>query len=97
MIFLMKINSFVIQPNRIWTEFKKRLLPCLTETLIVMTKSDMIIKYVALPITVQIETGNKTTMKRIIRTKSMLKESLGLIMILRGIMVEIIRSRGTIR
>ena len=96
LIFIMKINSFVIQPNRIQTRFKKRLLPFLTETLIVMTKSDMITECVALPITVQIGIGSKTTMKRIVRTKSMQKESLGIVVVLRGIMVEINRSRRTI-
>ena len=72
------------------------MLPFLTETLIVMTKSDMITECVALPITVQIGIGSKTTMKRIVRTKSMQKESLGIVVVLRGIMVEINRSRRTI-
>jgi len=90
------INSFMIQPNRPWTRFKNCLPPCLTETLIVMTKSDMITERMALPITVQIGIGSKTTMKRIMRMKSMQKESLGIVVVLQGIMVEINRSRRTI-
>ena len=96
LIFVMKINSSVIQPNRPWTKFKKRLPPCLIKTLIVMTKSNVITERMALPITVQIGIGNKTTIKRIVRTMSMLKESLGIIVVLRGITTEIIRSRRTI-
>ena len=96
LIFVMKINSFVIQPNRLWTKFKKRLPPYLIETLIVMMKSDMITKRVALPITVQIRTGSKTTTKRTVSMRSMQRESLGIIVVLRGIMAEIIKSRWTI-
>ena len=96
LIFVMKINNFMIQPNRLWTKFKKRLPPYLTKTLIGMTKSDMITKHMALPIAVQIGTGSKTTTKRTVRTRSTHKKSLGFIVVLRGIMVEIIRSRGTI-
>ena len=70
--------------------------PYLTETLIVMTKNDVIVKGVAFPIAVQIETGSKTTMKRTVRTRSVQRESLGIIVVLRGIMVEIIKSRETI-
>ena len=70
--------------------------PCLTETLIVMTKNDMIVKGVAFPIAVQIGTGSKITMKRTMRMKSIQRESLGIIMVLRGILAEIIKSRGII-
>ena len=97
LIFVMKINNFVIQPSRLWTRFKKRLPPCLTETLIVMTKSDMITKCVAFPIVVQIGTGSKTTTKKTMKTRSMRRESLEIIVVPRGIMAEIIKSRGTIR
>ena len=69
---MMKINSFVIQPNKLWARFKKRLPPCLTETLIVMMKSDVIIEHMALPIEVQIGTSNKTT----VRTRSTQKKVL---------------------
>jgi len=31
LIFVMKINSFVIQPNRLWTKFEKRLPPYLRD------------------------------------------------------------------
>ena len=86
----------MIQPNRFWTRFKKSLPPCLTETIIVMMKNDVITEYVAFPIMVQIEIGSKTTTKRIVRTRSMQRESLGINMVLRGIMVEIIKSRGTL-
>ena len=82
MIFTLIINSFMIQPNRLWTRFKKRLPPYLTETLIMMTKSDVITDRMTLPIAVQIEIGNKTTMKRIVRTRSMQKDSLGIIVVL---------------
>ena len=97
MIFVMKINSFVIQPSRLLTRFKKSLSPSLTETLIVMTKSNVIIGCVALPIVVQTRIGSKTTTKGIVTRRSMQKESLGIIVVLRGIMAEIIRSKGTIR
>ena len=40
------------------------------ETLITMTKRDMIIERVALPIVVQTRTGSKTTMKKIVKTRS---------------------------
>ena len=96
LIFVMKINNFVIQPSRLWTKFKKRLPPCLTETLIVITKSDMITERVAFPIVVQTKTGSKTTMKKIVKMRSMQRESLEIIVVPRGIMAEIIRSRGTI-
>ena len=96
MIFVMKINNFVIQPNRLWTRFKKRLPPCLTETLTAMTKSDMLTERVALPIVIQTGTGSKTTMKKTVKMRSMQRKSLGIIVVLRGIMAEIIRSRGTI-
>ena len=96
MIFLMKINSFVIQPNILYTKFKKCLPPCLIETLIMMTKSNVIIEHMALPIAVQIRVGSKTTTKRTVRTRSMQKESFGIIVVLRGIIAKIIRSRGTI-
>ena len=96
LIFVMKINSFMIQHNRPWTRFKNHLPPYLTETLIMMTKSDMIIERVALPITVQIKIGSKTTTKRTVRTRSTQREFLGIIVVLRGIMAEIIRSRRTI-
>ena len=56
LIFVMKIN--VIQPNRIWTRFKKCLPPYLTETLIMITKSGVITEHMALPIAIQIETGS---------------------------------------
>jgi len=56
----------------------------------------VITKRVALPIMVQIGIGSKITMKRTVRTKSMQKESLGIIVVLQGIMAKIIRSRGTI-
>jgi len=61
-----------------------------------MTKSDVITKHVALPIVVKTGIGSKITTKRIVRTRSMQKVSLGIIVVLRGIMAEIIRSRGTI-
>ena len=61
-----------------------------------MTKSDVITKRVALPIMVQTETSSKTTTKRIVRMRSMQKESLGIIVVLRGIMAKIIKSGGTI-
>ena len=89
-------KKFVIQSSRLWTRFKKRLPPYLIETLIVMTKSDVIIECVALPIVVQIGTGSKTTTKKTVKTRSMQRESLEIIVVSRGIMVEIIRSRGTI-
>ena len=92
----MKINSFVIQPNRLYTRFKKRLPPCLSETLIMMTKSNVTTECVALPIMAQTGTGSKTTMKKTVKTRSMQRESLEIIMLPRGIMAEIIRSRGTI-
>ena len=82
MIFMMKNNSFMIQPSKLWTKFKKHLPPFLTETLIMMTKSNMIIECVALSIMVQTETGSKTRMKRTVRMRSMQRESLGIIMIL---------------
>ena len=37
-------QQLMIQPKRIWIEFKKRLPPYLLETLIVMTRSDVITK-----------------------------------------------------
>ena len=61
-----------------------------------MMKSDVITKRVALAITVQIGTGSKTTMKRIVRTRSVQRVSLDIIVVLRGIMAEIIRSRRNI-
>ena len=70
--------------------------PYLTETLIVMMKRDVITKHVALHITVQIGTGSKTTMKRVVRTRSVQKVSLDIIVVLRGIMTKIIRSRRNI-
>ena len=36
-------------------------------------------------------------MKRIVRTRSMQRDSLGIIVVLRGIMAKIIRSKGVIR
>ena len=92
LIFVMKINNFVIQPSRLWTRFKKRLPPCLIETLIAMTKSDVITERVALPIVVQTETGSKTTMRKTMKMRSMQRESLEIIVVRRGIMAEIIRS-----
>ena len=97
MIFMMRINSFMIQPNRLWIRFKKRLPPYLTKTLIVMTKSDMITECVAFFIAVQIGTASKTTTKKTVRMRSMQRESLEIIVVLRGIMDEIIRSSRTIR
>ena len=82
MIFVMKINNFVIQPSNIWTKFNKRLPPCLIETLIAITKSDMITERVALPIVVQTGTGSKTTMKKTVKMRSMRKESLEIIVVL---------------
>ena len=96
LIFVMKINSFMIQPNRFWTRFKKSLPPCLTETVIAMTKSDVITERVALPIVAQTGTGNKTTMRKTMKTRSTQRESLGIIVVLRGIMAKIIKSGGTI-
>ena len=96
LIFVMKINNFVIQPSRLWTRFKKRLSPCLTETLIAVMKSDVITERVALPIVVQTRIGSKTTMKKTVKMRSMQRESLEIIVVPRGIMAEIIRSRGTI-
>ena len=96
LIFVMKINNFMIQPSRLWTRFKKRLPPCLTEILIAMTKSSVITELMALSIVVQTRTGNKTTMKKTVKMRSMQRESLEIIMVLRGIMAEITRSRGTI-
>ena len=96
MIFMMKINNFMIQPSRLWNRFKKHLPPCLTETLIAMTKSDVITEHVALPIVLQTGTGNKTTMKKTVKMRSMQRESLEIIVVPRGIMVEIIRNKGTI-
>ena len=61
-----------------------------------MTKNNMIIEHVAIPIVVQTEIGSKTTTKRTLRMRSMQRESLGIIVVLRGIMVEIIKSRETI-
>ena len=81
LIFVMKINSSVIQPNRPWTKFKKRLPPCLTETLITMKKSDVITKRVALPIVVQTGTCSKTTMKKTVKMRSMQRESLEIIVV----------------
>ena len=81
LIFVMKINNFVIQPNRLWTRFKQRLPPCLIKTLIAMTKSDVITERVALPIGVQIGTGSKTTMKKTVKMRSMQRESLEIIMV----------------
>ena len=82
LIFMMKINNFVIQPSKIWTRFNKRLPPCLTETLITITKSDMITERVALPIVVQTGIGSKTTMKKTVKMRSMRKESLEIIVVL---------------
>ena len=96
LIFVMKINNFVIQPSRFWTRFKKRLPPCLTETVIAMTKCDVITEHLALPIVAQTGTSSKTTMKKTVKMRSMQRESLEIIMFPRGIMAEIIRSRGTI-
>ena len=93
----MKINNFVIQPSRLWTRFKQRLPPCLIETLIAMTKSNVITKRVALPIMVQTGTGSKITMRKTVKMRSMQRESLEIIVVLQWIMAEIIRSRGTIR
>ena len=92
----MKINNFVIQPSRLWTRFKKRLPPCLTETVIAMMKSNVITECVALPIVAQTGTGSKTTMKKTVKTRSTQRESLEIVMFLGGIMAEIIRSRGII-
>ena len=61
-----------------------------------MTKSVVITKRVALPIMIQTETSSKTTTKRIVRMRSMQKESLGIIMVLQGIKVEIIKGKKTI-
>ena len=66
-----EINNFVIQPSKLWTRFKQRFPPCLIETLIAITKSDMITERVALPIVVQIGTGSKTTMRKIVKMRSM--------------------------
>ena len=96
LIFMMKINNFGIKPSKLWTRFKKHLQSYLTKTLIMMTKSVVITKRVALPIMVQTETSSKTTTKRIVRMRSMQKESLGIIVVLRGIMAKIIKSGGTI-
>ena len=96
LIFVMKINNFMIQPSRLWTRFKQRLLPCLIETLIAMMKSDVITKRVALPIVVQTGTGSKTTMKKTMKMRSMQRESLEFIVVPRGIVYEIIKSKGTI-
>ena len=96
MIFVMKINNFMIQPSRLWTRFKQCLPPCLIETLIAMMKSDVITERVALPIVVQTGTGSKTTMRKTMKMRSMQRESLEIIVVSRGIMAEIIRSRRTI-
>ena len=61
-----------------------------------MTKSDVITERVALPIVVQTGTGNKTTMKKTVKMRSMQRESLEIIVVPREIMVEIIRNKGTI-
>ena len=61
-----------------------------------MTKSDVITEHVALPIVLQTGTGNKTTMKKTVKMRSMQRESLEIIVVPRGIMVEIIRNKGTI-
>ena len=61
-----------------------------------MTKSNMITERMDLSTGVQIGIGSKTIMERILRMKSVRRESLGIIVVLQGIMVEIIRSRGTI-
>ena len=73
---MIRINSFVMKPSRNWTRVMKHLLPYLLETLIMMTKSNVITKRVALPIVVQIGIGGKTTMMRIVRIKSMQNKSL---------------------
>ena len=96
LIFTLIINSFMIQPNRLWTKFKKLLPPYLIEILIMMMKSDVIIEHVALPIVVQTGTGSKTTTKKTVKTRSIQRESLEIITVLRGIMAEIIKSRGII-
>ena len=62
-----------------------------------MMKSDMITERVALPIVVQTETGNQTMMRKTVKMRSMQRESLEIIMVLRGIMAKIIMSRGTIK
>ena len=61
-----------------------------------MTKSNVITERMDLSTVVQTGIGSKTIMERIAGTKSVRRESLGIIVVLRGIMVEIIRSRGTI-
>ena len=63
----------------------KHLLPYLLETLIMMTKSNVITKRVALPIVVQIGIGGKTTMMKIVRIKSMQNKSLEIAVVLRRI------------
>ena len=70
--------------------------PCLIETLIAMTKSDVITERVVLPIVVQTGIGRKTTTRKIVKMRSMQRESLEIIVGPRGIMAEIIRSRETI-
>ena len=64
----------------------------MTNTVIAMTKSDVITKCVALPIVVQTGIGSNTTMKM----RGMQRQSLEIIVIPRGIMAKIIRNRGTI-
>ena len=61
-----------------------------------MTKSNVTTECVALSIAVQIGTGNKTTMKKTVKMRSMQRESLEIIVVPREIMVEIIRNKGTI-
>ena len=61
-----------------------------------MTKSNVITERMDLSTVVQTGIGSKTIMERIVGTKSVRRESLGIIVVLQGIMVKIIRSRGTI-
>lgn len=88
----MKKNS-----TRTVRDFPSTCYPSCPKPLIMMMKSDAIIVYVALPIMVQtIRIGSKHITITTVRTKSMHKKSLEIVMVLWGKIVKIIKSRRTI-
>ena len=75
--FVIIVNGFLKKHSKNCMGFVKHLLPFLPKTLIMMTKSDVIIERVALPIVVQtIGIGNRPITMTTVRTKSMQKKSL---------------------